>query len=135
MDTPPAPFEFPRYYSFPPMFTLQPNQATRAAQMDKWSALIQAYCAHHGIFRLALSPTSSATAASAAASTATTTTTASAAAAAASASPGGGSGGSSVATGAAAAAATPATATHYPDELFHNRRIGRALPAEALRDL
>ncbi|EPE03888.1 vacuolar protein-sorting-associated protein [Ophiostoma piceae UAMH 11346] len=45
-------FTFPQYYSFPPMFTLQPNLNTRRAQLDKWSALVLAYCRHYRIFRL-----------------------------------------------------------------------------------
>ncbi|EFX03374.1 pdcd2 domain protein [Grosmannia clavigera kw1407] len=50
----PASFAFPHYYYFPPMFTLQPNLATRRAQMDKWTALVLAYCRHYRIFRLVL---------------------------------------------------------------------------------
>lgn len=48
------PFEFPRYYDFPPMYTLQPNANTRAAQLDKWSSLLQSYCAHHKLYRLSI---------------------------------------------------------------------------------
>ncbi|OAX85346.1 hypothetical protein ACJ72_00275 [Emergomyces africanus] len=48
------PFKFPATYSFPPFFTLQPNTTTRLAQFQKWSALIQAWCRHHRIYRLSL---------------------------------------------------------------------------------
>lgn len=48
-------FKFPHYYNFPPMFTLQPNLNTRRAQLDKWSALVLAYCRHYRIFRLVVS--------------------------------------------------------------------------------
>ena len=37
------------------MFTLQPNLNTRRAQLDKWSALVLAYCRHCRIFRLIVS--------------------------------------------------------------------------------
>ncbi|KAF2667418.1 ESCRT-II complex, vps25 subunit [Microthyrium microscopicum] len=49
-----TPFQFPGYYSFPPFFTAQPNLVTRAAQHQKWSLLIQAYCRHNRIFVLSL---------------------------------------------------------------------------------
>ncbi|KAK5137427.1 hypothetical protein LTR08_009005 [Meristemomyces frigidus] len=48
-------FAFPSYTTFPPFYTLQPNLTTRARQLDLWSALITSYCAHHRLFRLALS--------------------------------------------------------------------------------
>ncbi|KAL9608826.1 MAG: hypothetical protein Q9167_006361 [Letrouitia subvulpina] len=47
-------FIFPRYYAFPPFYTLQPNLQTRLAQVGKWSLLIQRYCQHHRIFKLTL---------------------------------------------------------------------------------
>jgi len=50
--TPSTSFRFPREYSFPPFFTVQPNLATRHAQFAKWFALIRAYCRHHRIYRL-----------------------------------------------------------------------------------
>lgn len=62
--TPPSPlptaqrgetFNFPTYCSFPPFYTLQPNLTTRARQFALWSKLITSYCAHHHLFRLALS--------------------------------------------------------------------------------
>lgn len=55
--TPPSPtdpFAFPPTYNFPPFFTPQPNRSTRSAQLQKWSALIQAWCRHHRTFRLSL---------------------------------------------------------------------------------
>lgn len=63
-----APFEFPREYYFPPFFTRQTNLNTHHAQLVKWSALVLAYCQHHRIFKLPLSPTTSTT------STSTSTT-------------------------------------------------------------
>lgn len=74
----PAPFEFPREYYFPPFFTRQTNLNTHHAQLVKWSTLVLAYCQHHRIFKLPLSPTSSS-------NSATTTSTATAAATPASA--------------------------------------------------
>ena len=49
------PFTFPPTYHFPPFFTPQPNLQTRAAQLAKWSSLVQAYCQHHRHFKLLLS--------------------------------------------------------------------------------
>lgn len=48
------PFTYPKSYSFPPFFTLQPNLQTRLSQLRKWSRLIQRYCRHHHIFKLSL---------------------------------------------------------------------------------
>jgi len=45
-------FEFPREHRFPPMYTLQPNLNSRAVQLDKWSKMVQSYCAHARVFRL-----------------------------------------------------------------------------------
>ncbi|KAH9907398.1 ESCRT-II complex, vps25 subunit [Xylariomycetidae sp. FL2044] len=45
-------FTFPREYHFPPFFTPQPNLTTRHSQLEKWSALVLAYCRHHRVFRL-----------------------------------------------------------------------------------
>ncbi|KAI1493880.1 ESCRT-II complex, vps25 subunit [Biscogniauxia mediterranea] len=53
--TSPPPFEFPREYHFPPFFTRQANLITRHSQLEKWSALILAYCRHHRIYKLSLS--------------------------------------------------------------------------------
>ncbi|KAM5445178.1 hypothetical protein MaudCBS49596_007767 [Microsporum audouinii] len=47
-------FIFPRDYSFPPFYTIQPNLTTRQEQFQKWSSLIQSYCRHHRIYRLSL---------------------------------------------------------------------------------
>lgn len=52
--TTPAPFPFPREYSFPPFFTRQTNLTTHHAQLVKWSDLILAYCRHNRIFKLSL---------------------------------------------------------------------------------
>lgn len=49
-----APFVFPATYSFPPFFTLQPNNSTRISQLQKWSSLIQSWCRHHRTYRLSL---------------------------------------------------------------------------------
>ncbi|KAI9367934.1 ESCRT-II complex subunit-domain-containing protein [Aspergillus egyptiacus] len=47
-------FPFPPRYSFPPFFSLQPNSTTRAVQLQRWSHLIQSWCRHHRIYKLAL---------------------------------------------------------------------------------
>lgn len=47
-------FVFPRDYSFPPFYTIQPNLTTREKQFQKWSSFIQSYCRHHRIYRLSL---------------------------------------------------------------------------------
>lgn len=57
-SAPAASFEFPREYYFPPFFTRQTNLNTHHAQLVKWSTLVLAYCQHHRIFKLPLSPTS-----------------------------------------------------------------------------
>ncbi|KAI1632692.1 ESCRT-II complex, vps25 subunit [Biscogniauxia mediterranea] len=54
-STSPPAFEFPREYHFPPFFTRQANLITRHSQLEKWSALILAYCRHHRIYKLSLS--------------------------------------------------------------------------------
>ena len=36
--------EWPWQYSFPPFFTLQPHQATRAKQIEAWRHLVLNYC-------------------------------------------------------------------------------------------
>lgn len=53
-NTLPSAFSFPAYYSYPPFFSLQPTLSTRFAQLQKWSLLVQSYCRHHRLFRLAL---------------------------------------------------------------------------------
>lgn len=53
------PFVFPREFFFPPFFTRQTNLTTHHAQLVKWSSLILAYCRHHRIYKLSLSPSSS----------------------------------------------------------------------------
>jgi ESCRT-II complex subunit VPS25 len=49
-----ADFVFPNSYNFPPLFTPQPNLQTRAAQLRRWSILIQKYCRHHRIYQLSI---------------------------------------------------------------------------------
>lgn len=66
ISTAPAAFEFPREYYFPPFFTRQTNLNTHHAQLVKWSSLVLAYCQHHRIFKLPLSPTTTTTSSSAA---------------------------------------------------------------------
>jgi len=46
--------EWPWQYSFPPFFTLQPNEDTRAKQLDAWCDLVLNYCSHKGIFQIDL---------------------------------------------------------------------------------
>lgn len=104
----PAPFTFPREYFFPAFFTRQTNLTTLHAQLVKWSTLVLAYCRHHRIFKLSLSPSSSALSSSSAPSQQQQqqqTTNA-----------GGGAG---------------------PDtqELFHNRRLGRRLAPADIREV
>lgn len=53
-DTEPSTFKYPRSYFFPPLFTLQPNTASRNAQFKKWSSLILSYCRHHRVWRLSI---------------------------------------------------------------------------------
>ncbi|KAI9801032.1 MAG: hypothetical protein M1825_003567 [Sarcosagium campestre] len=48
----PDPFPFPAHHSHPALYTLQPQPATRAAQLALWARLTTAYCAHQRIFRL-----------------------------------------------------------------------------------
>ncbi|EZF31858.1 hypothetical protein H109_03727 [Trichophyton interdigitale MR816] len=54
MDSNRTDFIFPRDYSFPPFYTIQPNLTTREKQFQKWSSFIQSYCRHHRIYRLSL---------------------------------------------------------------------------------
>lgn len=56
--SPTTPFPFPREYSFPAFFTRQTNLNTLHAQLVKWAALVLAYCRHHRIFKLPLTPDS-----------------------------------------------------------------------------
>ena len=46
--------EWPWQYSFPPFFTLQPNEDTRRKQLDAWSDLVLAYCKRNRIYQLDL---------------------------------------------------------------------------------
>ncbi|CAI5990522.1 unnamed protein product [Closterium sp. NIES-65] len=40
-------FSLPRFYDYPPYFTLQPIKATRERQVRLWAELIVAWCRHH----------------------------------------------------------------------------------------
>ncbi|CAI5460866.1 unnamed protein product [Closterium sp. Yama58-4] len=40
-------FSLPRFYDYPPYFTLQPVKATRERQVRLWAELIVAWCRHH----------------------------------------------------------------------------------------
>jgi len=42
-------FEYPKFYSFPPFFTLQPAAETRQQQLNLWKDFVVSYCAHHKI--------------------------------------------------------------------------------------
>lgn len=44
--------EFPWQYSFPPFFTLQPNEDTRKKQLDAWCDLVLAYCKQKRLFQM-----------------------------------------------------------------------------------
>jgi ESCRT-II complex subunit VPS25 len=46
--------EWPWQYSFPPFFTLQPNDDTRRKQLDAWADLTLAYCKSNRIYQLDL---------------------------------------------------------------------------------
>lgn len=43
--------EFPWQYSFPPFFTLQPNEDTKRKQLDAWCDLVLEYCKFKRIFQ------------------------------------------------------------------------------------
>jgi len=43
-------FSFPRIFSFPPFFTLQPVVSTRSKQVATWCELILAYARHYNIY-------------------------------------------------------------------------------------
>ncbi|KAJ2904682.1 hypothetical protein MKZ38_007423 [Zalerion maritima] len=49
------PYPFPKEHSFPPFFTIQPNESTRYAQLAKWNAIVLSYFAHHRLWKLSLS--------------------------------------------------------------------------------
>jgi ESCRT-II complex subunit VPS25 len=48
-------FNFPWQYSFPPFFTLQPNEDTRKKQLDAWCDLVLSYCKQKRLFQLDVS--------------------------------------------------------------------------------
>ncbi|KAK6006560.1 hypothetical protein QM012_006970 [Aureobasidium pullulans] len=52
-------FSYPSHHSFPPFYTLQPNQSTLLRQLSLWSQLIQSYCSHHKTFKLSPSTATS----------------------------------------------------------------------------
>eukprot|EP00053_Salpingoeca_punica_P019669 m.200712 g.200712 ORF g.200712 m.200712 type:complete len:680 (+) comp17697_c0_seq3:6461-8500(+) len=47
-----AEFSWPWQYSFPPFFTLQPNQDTQRKQLEAWADLVLAYSRHHQLHTL-----------------------------------------------------------------------------------
>jgi ESCRT-II complex subunit VPS25 len=44
--------EWPWQYDFPPLYTLQPNEDTRAKQVEAWSDLILGYCKANKLYQL-----------------------------------------------------------------------------------
>lgn len=48
-------YKFPPFHSFPPSFTRQPVETTRAKQTELWCDLIRDYCRVHHIFWLDVS--------------------------------------------------------------------------------
>ena len=111
-------FPYPPQYWFPPFFTIQPNSTTRLAQFRAWSDLIQAYCRHHRIFKIAVVDAAAMATATGMATAATTT------------------------TAAATSAASTATGTSgrvreayagWP--LFHNREIARRLDIRGISEV
>mmetsp|Transcript_15614 Transcript_15614/g.36867 ORF Transcript_15614/g.36867 Transcript_15614/m.36867 type:complete len:185 (-) Transcript_15614:15-569(-) len=53
-----AGFEFPAFYHLPPFFTLQPNAAVRAKQLELWKQFVSDYCSFHRIFILDIAESS-----------------------------------------------------------------------------
>jgi ESCRT-II complex subunit VPS25 len=49
-----SPASVTRLHAFPPFFTLQPVDASRATQLEAWGRLVLAFCAHRGQPRFAL---------------------------------------------------------------------------------
>ncbi|KAI9829840.1 MAG: hypothetical protein M1826_005417 [Phylliscum demangeonii] len=47
-------FAFPAIHSFPPFYTLQPNEGTLAVQLASWSSIIQRYCRHQRLYQLSV---------------------------------------------------------------------------------
>ena len=47
-------FTFPAMYNFPPFFTLQPVDSTRAKQVEQWKQLVMAWHAAHKATELAV---------------------------------------------------------------------------------
>ncbi|RCK65160.1 Vacuolar protein-sorting-associated protein 25 [Candida viswanathii] len=48
------PFEFPKIYSFPPLYTEQPNTTIQSQQLDSWTSIILQYCQYYKITSLTL---------------------------------------------------------------------------------
>ncbi|KAI4717508.1 ESCRT-II complex component [Aureobasidium sp. EXF-10727] len=51
-------YPYPPHHSFPPFYTLQPNQATLTRQLHLWSHLILSHCSHTHTFLLSISSAS-----------------------------------------------------------------------------
>jgi ESCRT-II complex subunit VPS25 len=54
---PAAEYKFPPFHSFPPSYTRQPIEATRAKQAQLWCDLVRDYCRVHRIFWLDIGST------------------------------------------------------------------------------
>lgn len=39
-------YKYPRVWSFPPLFTLQRSEVSRASQMNSWASIIHGWCGH-----------------------------------------------------------------------------------------
>lgn len=52
-STPPFPFPH-KHTSYPPLFSFQPTLLTCHAQLKLWSGIVQSYCRHYRIHKLAL---------------------------------------------------------------------------------
>lgn len=48
------PFEFPKIYSFPPLYTKQPNATVLENQLGSWCDIILSYCEYYKITSLSL---------------------------------------------------------------------------------
>ena len=48
------PFEFPKIYSFPPLYTEQPNTTIQSQQLDSWTSIILQFCQYYKITTLTL---------------------------------------------------------------------------------
>lgn len=52
-------FEFPAFYNYPPYFTIQPVEESRAKQISLWKTLVTRYCEHEKEFVLDLTDSKS----------------------------------------------------------------------------